>query len=141
MGDAAMVSLRMPSSTRDGLDAAAAVQGETRTALIQRYIDEGLRMDRHPGVLFRPGPAGRRPSLVAGPDIWEVIQAVLNVEARGQAVIAVVAEDMALTTAQVSSAVAYYADYQAEIDEWIARNAALAERAEQAWLREQAILR
>ena len=41
--------------------------------LIQRYVAEGIEMDEHPGIHFRSGPAGRRPSLVGGPDVWEVV--------------------------------------------------------------------
>jgi hypothetical protein len=52
--------------------AARAAPGETRSQLALRLIDEGLRMDAHPGIVFRPGPAGRRPGLMAGPDVWEV---------------------------------------------------------------------
>ncbi|MDK3255973.1 hypothetical protein [Blastococcus capsensis] len=50
--------------------------GLTRSAVAARYVDEGLRMDEHPGVLFREGPAGRRATVVGGPDVWEIIRAV-----------------------------------------------------------------
>src|SRR5947208_10277651 len=78
----AMISIRMPDETLEQLEATAEARGETRSALTQRYIDEGLRMDRHPGIVFRPGAAGRRPGLAGGPDVWEVIRVVRNVEAR-----------------------------------------------------------
>jgi hypothetical protein len=41
-----------------------------------RYVDEGLRMDEHPGILFREGPAGRRATVVGGPDVWEIVRDV-----------------------------------------------------------------
>jgi hypothetical protein len=41
-----------------------------------RYVDEGLRMDEHPGILFREGPTGRRATVVGGPDVWEIVRAV-----------------------------------------------------------------
>jgi hypothetical protein len=31
-------------------------------------------MNAHPGIVCRDGPAGRRPGVVGGPDVWEVIQ-------------------------------------------------------------------
>jgi hypothetical protein len=34
--------------------------GEPLARLAERYIEEGLRTDRHPGIMFRDGPAGRR---------------------------------------------------------------------------------
>ena len=36
----------------------------------ERQIDEGLRMEAHPGIVFRNGPSGRRAGLAAGPDVW-----------------------------------------------------------------------
>jgi hypothetical protein len=44
--------------------------------LAERLIDEGLRMDDHPLIVFRSGPAGRRPALAGGPDIAEVVGAI-----------------------------------------------------------------
>jgi uncharacterized protein (DUF433 family) len=50
------------------------------------------------------------------------------------------AEYLSLPEPWVRAAVRYYADYQAEVDEWIERTHAIAEREEDAWRREQAIL-
>lgn len=50
--------------------------GSTRSSVAARYVDEGLRMDEHPGILFRDGPAGRRATVVGGPDVWEVVRSV-----------------------------------------------------------------
>lgn len=41
-------------------------------------------MEDHPGIHFRSGPAGRRPALVDGPDVWEVVRVLHNVEATGE---------------------------------------------------------
>src|SRR5262245_23531431 len=108
MSKTAMLSIRMPDETREQLEATAEAHGETRSALMQRYIEEGLRMDRHPGVVFRPGPAGRRPGLSAGPDVWEVIRVVRNVETRGDRAITDAASWLGLSSAQVRIAVEYY---------------------------------
>ena len=78
-------------------------------------------MDRHPGIVFRPGPTGRRPGLVGGPDVWEVIRVVQNVEAEGDRAIQEAAHWLGLTAAQVRIAMDYYADHSAEIDDWLAR--------------------
>ena len=137
----AMLSSRMPDDTREQLEATAEAHGETRSALMQRYIEEGLRMDRHPGIVFRPGPAGRRPGLAGGPDVWEVVRVVRNVEARGDRAIAEAASWLGLSAAQVRIAVEYYADYPAEIDAWLARADAQAAKAEELFLRRQEMLR
>src|SRR4051812_11769210 len=67
------VSTRYAPDTLQRLDDRARVEGSSRSALIQRYVAEGLEMDEHPGIVFREGPAGRRAGLVSGPDVWEVV--------------------------------------------------------------------
>lgn len=141
MSGTAMLSIRMPDETREQLEATAEARGETRSALMQRYIEEGIRMDRHPGIVFRPGPAGRRPGLAGGPDVWEVVRVVRNAEARGDRAIAEAANWLGLTAAQVRIAVEYYADYPAEIDAWLARGDAQAAEAEELFRRRQELLR
>ena len=130
----AMLSIRIPDETRKQLEATAEARGETRSTLMQRYIEEGLRMDRHPGIVFRPGPAGRRPGLAGGPDVWEVVRVVRNVEMRGDRAITEAAGWLGLSVAQVRIAVDYYADYPAEIDTWLAKVDAQAIEAEDAAL-------
>jgi len=125
-----MLSIRMPDETRDQLEATAVTHGETRSALMQRYIEEGLRMDRHPGIVFRPGPAGRRPGLVGDPDVWEVVRVIRNVDAYGDRAITEAATWLGLSPSQVRIAVDYYADYPAEIDSWLAMVDAQAAEAE-----------
>jgi hypothetical protein len=87
--------------------------------LITRYVDEGMRMEDHPGIVFRSGPAGRRAALAAGPDVWEVIRVVRNVEGTGEAAVREAAEWLSLAREQVDIAVRYYSEYGDEIDEWI----------------------
>ncbi len=69
----APVSTRYPSDTLKRLDRRARTEGHSRSMLIQRYVAEGIEMDEHPGIVFRSGPAGRRPGLVSGADVWEVV--------------------------------------------------------------------
>src|SRR6266571_2893776 len=84
--------------------------------LAQRLIDEGLRMADHPGVLFKDGPSGRRAALAYGPDIWEVIKFLREVDERGPAALDAAAEVLAVEANQVATAVSYYGDYKDEID-------------------------
>lgn len=87
-------------------------------------------MDRHPGIVVRPGPAGRRPGLVGGPDVWEVIRVVQNVEAEGDRAIEEAANWLGLSVPQVRSAVEYYEEHPAKIDAWLAMIDAYALEAE-----------
>ena len=55
--------------------------GTSISAMTNQLVDEGLRGQEHPLVVFRDGPTGRRARLVPGPDVWEVINAVRSARA------------------------------------------------------------
>lgn len=48
----------------------------SREKEVARLLDEGLRMQEHPGVFFQDGPTGRRAVLMGGSDVWQVVEAV-----------------------------------------------------------------
>jgi len=114
--------------------------GTNKSRLAERYVDEGTRMDEHPGVVFRSGPTGRRVALAGGPDVWEAIATLKGTEERGEKAIAATAELLDLTESQVRTALRYYGAYPEEIDERIRRNVEEADAAEAAWRRERAAL-
>lgn len=114
--------------------------GTNKSRLAERYVDEGTRMDEHPGVVFRGGPTGRRAALAGGPDIWEVMATLKSGKARGEKAVAAAAHLLDLTDSQVRVALRYYGAYPEEIDERIKRNVEDADGAEAAWRREQAAL-
>lgn len=103
--------------------------------MAERLIDEGLRMEEHPGIVFREGRAGRRAGLAGGPDVWEVLDTLRGTGLSGEEAIGATAEWGGVTVAQVRTAVVYYADHRAEIDEWIEVNRAEADRVRQSWER------
>jgi hypothetical protein len=110
------------------------------------FIDEALRTYEHPGILFRPGPTGRRAALSGGPDVWEVIGALNAVreespELDGDPLLAELGDATGLGASQVVVALRYYAAYPDEIDERIAHNAEIAEREEKLWEAQQTLLR
>jgi uncharacterized protein (DUF433 family) len=115
-------SLRMSPRTLARLDAGARRRGEAKARTAERLIDEGLRMEDHPGIVFRDGPAGRRAALAGGPDVWEVIETVKGTGLAGEQAIVAAADWGAPTRAQVQAAVRYYADFQDEVDERILHN-------------------
>lgn len=97
-------------------------------------------MGRHPGIMFRTGPAGRRAGLIGGPDVWEVVRACLGHDLGDAAVRREIGDRTGLTADQVRAALRYYADYASEVDEWIRRVDEEAERAEADWRRERELL-
>jgi len=119
---------------------AAATSGSTTSTLAQQLIDEGLRMADHPGVVFKDGPSGRRAALAYGPDVWEVIKFLREVDERGPAALDAAAEVFAVDPSRIATALSYYGDYQDEVDTEISDADEASARAEQAWRVRQRLL-
>jgi hypothetical protein len=128
-------SIRMSPETLARLGVGAQRRGEAKARTAERLIEEGLRMEDHPGIVFRDGPAGRRAALAGGPDVWEVIETLKDTGLTGEQAIAATAEWGVLTHAQVHVAVRYYADFRDEVDARIAHNSEEADRQRAAWVR------
>lgn len=97
-------------------------------------------MTDHPGVIFKDGPAGRRAALAYGPDIWEIVKFLREIEERGPAALDAAAEVFALDPGRISAATSYYGDYRDEIDAEIAQADEESERAEAAWRAQQQLI-
>jgi uncharacterized protein (DUF433 family) len=129
-------SFRFAFQVLEALHTHAEETGETMTALAERYVDEGLRRDEHPLIVFRDGAAGRRAAL-AGTRL-DVSQVIETVRASDKS-IHDAAEYLSIPEPWVAACVRYYADYRDEIDGWIERMHATAEREEDAWRRTQSV--
>ena len=119
--------------------------GTSASSLANIFVDEALRAEEHPGIVFRPGPTGRRAGLAGGPDVWEVIGALQAVRAEDadladESLIAAVAEATGLNPHVVRIAIRYYAAYPAEVEERIVANHEAAQEAEAAWQADQDLL-
>jgi uncharacterized protein (DUF433 family) len=130
-------TLRLSPETLRRLIRQAERSGQKKSALAEQYVQEGLRMAEHPNIIFRGGPAGRRPGLAGhGLDVWEIVETVQNEAGNVEKA----AEYLGLNPSLVAAALGYYADYKDEVDRWIEQNAVLAEEAEASWRRRQDIL-
>jgi hypothetical protein len=132
--------IRIESATLDALRDRSEQTGEPIVRLAQRYIDEGMRSDRHPGIAFRTGPAGRRAVIVGGPDVWEVIAAARSAPERGEGLIGALADRVGTGPDKVRVGIRYYAEYPDEIDTWIAMVEEEAEAHEHTLERERRLL-
>jgi len=131
------LSFRIGIGTAERLERHAKEVGETQTALVERYVEEGLRTDSHPLIHFRDGFGGRRPALVGTRlDVWQVIETVRQNERSVEDA----AEYLGIPAEHVRACMRYYADFQDEIDEWAARARAVEEREEANWRRQQELL-
>ncbi len=119
---------------------AKASPGATVSGLAQRLLDESLRMAEHPGIVFKDGPTGRRAAVAFGPDVWEVVKFLREVDERGPGAIAAAADVLDIPPARVRTAMRYYSAFPAEIDAEIAQADGESRMAEAAWEAEQRLL-
>jgi hypothetical protein len=120
--------------------------GSSSSAVANMFVDEALRSHEHPGIIFRPGPTGRRAALSSGPDVWEVIAALNaireeNPDIDQESLLRDLGTVTGLTPVQVGAALRYYAAYPGDIDERIVLNKEAADRGEQLWEAQQKLLR
>jgi hypothetical protein len=123
----------------------AAHPGTSVSAASNRLVDEALRCQDHPLIVFRDGPAGRRARLVGGPDVWQVIRAVRSARRAeptfdADAVLNLVSETAGVGVRLVRAAVGYWADFPDDVDGMIARAEQEEAHARQRWEREHGLL-
>lgn len=129
------LSLRMDARTRQRLAERARSERVPQGALVNRYVEEGLRRDRHPRIAFVARISGRVPSLVSRPRL--LVAHVVQAWRGSRRSVKATAEHYRIDEGEVRAALAYYADFREEIDEWIAWNREEADRLEPEWRREQ----
>ena len=131
------VSFRFETRIVERLRQRSVELGASQGMLAERYIDEGIRGDDHPGIFFRDGGSGRRPALLGTRlDIAQVIETLRQ----NNDSLEETAEYLDLTASQVEIAVRYYVEYQGEVDAWIKRGQAIAERERELWIKREAAL-
>jgi uncharacterized protein (DUF433 family) len=108
-----------------------------QTALAERYIEEGLRRDEHPLVYFRDGESGRRPALLG--TRLDIADILTTVRQNGNSV-EEAADYLEIPVEHVEACVRYYADYKDEVDAWIERVDAIAQRERERWQRRRQAL-
>jgi hypothetical protein len=133
------LSLRVDPDTIKRLDRASRQEGTSRSDLAKTLIEEGLRMLAHPGIVFRPGPTGRRAALARGPDVWEVMNSFEDRGRVSEEEIEYWAKALELSTHEIRTALFYYSQYRDEIEERIRLNDEAAERGYAEWLARQGI--
>ena len=135
----APTNVRFPEPVDRGLSDYARQSGAKKSTVVVSAVREWLRMQAHPGIVFVATVNGdRRAALSVGPQVWTVAEAWLQHD-KDERTAAVVAEALGLTSADVENALAYWADFQAEIDDLISRHRASQDDALAAWERRQAL--
>jgi len=137
---ATSTSFRISDTARTRLATRAAREGMTATALLDLLIVEGIDQLDYPGIIFR-GPAhDRRAALAAGPDVWEVIARLQELDGSEEQRISLLSAESDLHPRLIRIALDYAAEHPAEIRERIERNQAVAERSRGMSQQRQALL-
>jgi hypothetical protein len=133
-------SFRISDAARSRLSSRAAHEGVTATALLDQLIVEGIDQLDYPGVIFR-GPAhDRRAALAAGPDVWEIIARLQELDGTEEQRITLLSEESDVHPRLIRIALDYAADHANETSERIGRNRAMAKRSHQTAQQRQALL-
>lgn len=121
-----MFSMRAARSALRMLEEEARRYHVAPRTLAESILDEGLRMRRHPGIVFVDRGGGRDAVLAGRPrlSVWQVVQAAHGARSR-----AVAARTLGIDPPELERALAYAAEYPDEIDAAIAENDEAFERA------------
>ena len=134
-------SFRISETTRDRLASHAAQEGTSATALLDQLIVEGVEQRDYPGIVFR-GPAhDRRAALAGGPDVWEVVGRLQELDGTEEQRISLLAEESGMHPRLIRVALDYAAEHPDDVLARIERNRAMAERSRAASQQREALLR
>ena len=137
---AASTSFRISDTTKARLASRAAREGTTATALLGQLIVEGIDQLDYPGIIFR-GPAhDRRAALAAGPDVWEVVARLQELDGSEEQRISLLSDESDLHPRLIRIALDYAADHADEVRARIERNRAMAERSRHTSKQREALL-
>jgi hypothetical protein len=110
------------------------------TALLDRLIVEGVEQLDYPGIVFR-GPAhDRRAGLAAGPDVWEVVARLQDLDGSQEQRIAVLAAESSLHPRLIRFALDYAAAHPEEVHRRVDLNRQTAEQSRRVAQQREALL-
>ena len=136
----ASTSFRISQDAKQRLADRAEREGVSATALLERLIIEGVDTLGHPGIVYRGHPGDRRAALAAGPDVWEIIARLRELDGDEEARISTLADETALHPRQIRIAVDYAAAHPDPIEARIERNEQAAEDSRRIAEQRQALL-
>ncbi len=113
-------SIRIKEKTIKEIELMARESGREFSAMTNELLEEAVRMQRCPGIIFSEGTAGRRARIAGtGIEVWEVIATYKGVEENFDRLHQAYHW---LTDQQLRSAIGYYRAYPEEIDQLIKQN-------------------
>jgi len=109
------------------------------------FVDEALRMEEHPGVVFRQGPADRRAVVMGGPDVWEIVRSVQDArraepDLPSDDVLHIVSANTGVPRRQLDIALQYWSAYPDDVDVFIGGARDAEHRTQLDWERREGLL-
>jgi hypothetical protein len=92
------------------------------TALLERLIVEGVDIPDHPGIIYRGPRHARRAALAGGPDVWEIVARLSDLQGSEEDRIEILAAETELHPRQIRIALEFAAAHSDEVESFIARN-------------------
>jgi hypothetical protein len=133
-------SFRISDAAKTRLAERAALEGTSATALLERVIVEAMDQLDYPGIVFR-GPAhDRRAAIAGGPDVWEVVSRLQELDGTEEQRISRLSSESDVHPRLIRIAVDYGADHPDDVLSRIERNRAMAERSRAASARRETLL-
>jgi hypothetical protein len=137
---ATSTSFRISETARARLASQAAREGMSATALLDQLIIEGIDQLDYPGIVFRGPTHDRRAALAAGPDVWEVIARLQELDGSEEQRISQLSAESDLHPRLIRVALDYAAEHAEGVRERIDRNRAMAEHSRRTSRQRQALL-
>lgn len=137
---ATSTSFRISDAAKRRLSARATAEGTSATALLDRLIIEGTDQLDHPGIVFRGPGHDRRAALAAGPDVWEVVARLRELDGAEEERIGVLSDESGLHPRLIRVALDYAAAHPDEIRRRIGRNREMVERSRRISQQREALL-
>lgn len=113
-------SIRIQEKTLKEVELIARETGKEFSTVANELLEEAVRMQRCPGIVFTEGTTGRRARIAgAGMEVWEVIATYKSVNKDFKRLCSAYHW---LTELQLKAALGYYSLYSEEIDNLIKQN-------------------
>lgn len=133
-------SFRISDTAKRRLASRAGRDGVSATALLDRLIVEGIDQLEYPGIIFRGPVHDRRAALAAGPDVWEIVARLQELDGSEEQRIGTLGAESDLHPRFIRVALDYAAEHADEIRRRIDRNRAMVQRSMHASMERQALL-
>lgn len=133
-------SFRLSNEARRRLAERAEREGMSATALLEQLIIEGIDTLDYPGIVYRGPTHNRRAGLAAGPDVWEIVARLRELEGTEHERVTTLAVETGLHTRSISAALEFAAHHADQIQAHIDRNEQAIAEGQKAAERRRALL-